>query len=161
MTVSAVLGDGEPGFVFGRICDVMRGVAIGADGGPRVLFLQHFPAVHRSGVEVAFARMALAANVGDVQAPLGANGAARRVHVVRLVAVVAGCIGARLVLPVRPRMNRMHVAFDLPEHVRQFLRLLGPRLGGLPFVLVALHATDFDLDLLVRNSGNVLVTVDA
>src|ERR1017187_5851778 len=95
MAVAAVLGDRESGRILRRVFDVMGGVAIGADGRDRVLVLQHFFSVHRGRVLRAFVGMTLAADIRNVQAPLLAFRTAGGINIVGIVAVVAGCIGAR------------------------------------------------------------------
>src|SRR3972149_6214038 len=105
MAVAAVLGNRELGGVLGRILDVVGGVAVGADRGARVLVLQHFLSMHRRFVLHALCLMALAAGIRNVQAPLLPLGAAVGIDVVGIVAVIAACVGMRLVVPVRPRVD--------------------------------------------------------
>ena len=81
-----------------------------------------------------------------------------------VVAVVAGGVGARLVFPVWPGVDGMHVLVDLLHHHPESRVLLGLTLflRGLPEVFVALHATDpVGHARLVRNLGDVLVALDA
>ena len=163
MAIAAVLGDGQLGRILGRVRDVVGRVAVGADCRARVLVFQHFLAVHRGPVQLALLGVALAAGVRDVQAPFGADRAARRIDVVGVVAAVAARVGARLVVPVRLRVNRLHEAVDLLDHHAQPLEFLGLVLDLrlVPQVLMTLHAADLDLDLLVRDLGDVGVAVDA
>jgi len=94
MTISAVPGDDQPRQVHRRAFHVMGRVAIGADRRIGVGLLQDFLAVHRSRVRGQLPRVALAADVGDAQAPLGADRTALRIDVMGVMAVVAACIGA-------------------------------------------------------------------
>ena len=108
--------------------------------------------------------MALAALVRDAEPPLCALGAAVGIDVMGLVAVVAGCIGVRLVFPVGARMDRFHVLVDLLNHhpqARVFLGLVFA-LCRFPQRFMAADATDFvGYACLVRNLGNVHVAFDA
>ena len=151
VAVAAVLGDGELGRVLGRVLDVVGGMAVRADRRDRVLVVQHRLAVDRSRVLLAFLGVALAARVRNAEPPLGALVAACGIDVVRLVAVVAGGVGARLVFPARPRMDRFHVLVDLLHHHAQPRVFLGLALllGGVPQGLVAGDATD-----LVRHAAS-------
>ena len=117
-------------------------VAVRADGCGGVAAAHDQPAVDGVGVLRALRAVALAADVWNVEAPVRARSAARRVDVVGVVAVVAGCVGARLVLPVGTRVDRLHVAVDLVHHHAQAGELLGLAilLRGRPQVLVARHA---------------------
>jgi len=164
VTVAAVLGDDELGLVPRRILDVVGRMAIGADGRIRVAVLQHRLAVHRGRIQLALLHVALAAGVRQVQAPLLAALAVLRIDVVRVVAVVAGGVGARLVGHARPRVDRLHVPVDHLHDDAQPGVLLGlvVLLGGIPECLVALNATDLVLhSRLVRDLGDVPVALDA
>ncbi len=164
VAAAAVPGDRQLGRVLRRIFDVVGGMAIRADRRHRVLVVQHCLAVHRRRVLLAFLGVALAARVRNAQPPLRAFGAAFGVDVVRRVAVVAGCVGARLVFPVRPRVDGFHVVVDLLHHHPEPRVLLGLvlRLGGVPQGFVAADATDLVRHAgLVRNFGDVGVALDA
>src|SRR6185503_9061896 len=70
VAAAAVARDDEADVVGPRAADLVRGVAIGAHGGVGVLVLQHFGAVHRSGIGLALLDVAVAADARDRQAPL-------------------------------------------------------------------------------------------
>ena len=164
VTAATVGGDRELGIVLRWICDVVGGVAIGADGRTRIPVVQDRLAVHRGRVLLALARMTFAADVRDAEPPLGALVAAGRVDVVRGMAVVAACVDARLVVPLRACMDRLQVVVDLLDHDAQSCVLPGRvrGLGGFPQRVMAGHAVDgVRHALLVRDFGDVLVTVDA
>ena len=83
----------------------MRGVAVRADRCLGIGFPYDLVAGHRGLVGFEFLLVALAADGWDLQTPLGALSTALGIDIVRVVTVVAGCIGARLVLPAGPGMN--------------------------------------------------------
>ena len=162
MAVAAVLRDDQPDRVELRPVDVVSRVAVRADRGRRAAGPDDEPAVDRIHVLHALRAVAFSAYVGNVQVPVRACLAARRIHVMRVVAVVARRIRARLVLPVGPRMDGFHVMLDLVHHHAQPRKFLGLSflLRGRPQVLVAGYAAHLQHALLVRD-GNVLVAFHA
>ncbi len=146
---AAVLGDEHPHRVaLGRL-DVMGGVAVGADGRRRVFPLRHGLAMGGGQVGVLLLFVAAPADLGVLEPVIGARLTAQGADAVRIVTVVAGGVGARLVLLVGAGMDRVHVAVDLlhddPEAL--VLGVLGPGAGLilLPGLLVALHTAHQDL----------------
>ncbi len=142
----------------------MGRVAIRADGRCGIGVAHDLPAVHRVEVFVALLDVALAAGVGNAEAPLGADGAVFRINVVRVVAVVAGRVGARLVLAARAGHEWISCSGRSAPPPPRASRTPGLVLlfRGLPQVLVALHATDLErADFVVRNRRDVLVAFDA
>ena len=81
----------------------------------------------------------------------------------RVMAVVAGGVGARLVLHAGPRMDRPQVGVDLLDHFAQFHKLRGFAFvfGVFVKVLMAFDAAHLDGGLGVRNLCDVLVAIDA
>ncbi len=82
----------------------------------------------------------------------------------RIMAVVAGGIGVRLIDHARPRVDRIHVTLDLLHHLAEPGVLIGAvrALRLVPQVAMALHAADQVLHaLLMRHAVDVLVAMGA
>src|SRR5689334_15389440 len=99
MAVSAVSGDHQLDRIELGPVHVVRGMTVGADRGSGIAVAQYLPSVHRVGILVTLLGVALAASIRDAEAPFRADRAVTRVHVVSVVAVITGCIGAGLVFP--------------------------------------------------------------
>ena len=165
VAIAAVLGDGELGRGQERILDVHSVMAIRAHRRLRIAVLQHLLAVHRIAIDLELLGVALAAGVRQIEPPPVIIGGALRIDVMRVVAIVAGGVGARLVLQAGLRMDRPQEEVDLRDHFAQFLEFLAV---GFAFVLgvfiqrlMAFDAADLDGGLGVRNLRDVLVAVDA
>ena len=163
MARAAVLGDDQLGRVQQRVFNVVTGVAVRAGRRRGIMVLQHQLAMNRVCIGRKFFGMARAAGVGQVQPPSLPGGGPRRIDVVRVMAIVAGRIGFRLVGQRRPRMNRIHELADLLDDEAQSGEFfcLSFYLGFFPQVLVATDAADRDLRRRVGDRRYVRVALDA
>ena len=163
VAITAVLGDGQLHRVSLRRGDCVSRVAIGADGGLGVFLLHHQLAVHGSRIRLLLLFVAAAADLGILQAVLGALLAAQGADVVGLMAVDAGGVDLAAVQLVGLRMDRMHVAVDLLDDHAQTL-VFGIRTGLLirPLLFVAFGATDaLGQRFLMRQARDVVVATHA
>ena len=163
VAVAAVFGDLHAGAGAVDLPNAVAVVAVGADGSAGVTG-RPLLAVHGGLVQFELVAVTLAAHVRQIQVVLGARQPVDRLDVMRTVAVVAGGVGARLVVDARARMQGIHVAFDVLHDVLQ-IAVIGTRLAGLrfaPFLEVTGHTPDLAIDVLaVRHFRDVFMTPDA
>ena len=163
MAAAAVLGDQELGLVEEGVLNVVRGVAVRADRRLRVGLLQRQLAVHRGLVFGEFRLVAGAAGIRQIEPPPIVVRRVRRIDIVRVVAVVAGGVGVRLIDLARLCVDRLHVAADHLDHAGQFHDLVGlvVFLGVFQAAFVAGDAAHLHGDRVVRDLGDVGVALDA
>ncbi len=163
VAAAAVLGDQELRLVEERILNVVRGVAVRADRRLRVALEQNLLSMHRGLVLSELGRVTGAAGVRQIEPPPVIVRRVPWIDVVRIVAVVAGCVGVRLIDLARLRVDRLHVAAYHVDHAGQLGDLIGlvVVLCVLELAFVAGDAAHLHGDRVVRNLGDVGVALDA
>ena len=158
-----VLGNGElDRILLGRV-DIMGGMAIGADRRVRVVLFQHGLTMDRGLVGVLLLLVAAPADLRVLLPVLRPLDAADGADVMRIVTVVAGGVGTGLILQIRSRVDRAHIAVDLGnDHVEPLVLGIVAAKLLLPFLPMALHAADaLGQWLVVLGLGDAVVATDA